>query len=611
MNVMRVKFRQFFFTLVMVALVISSCAAPGKGGGGKLLVSAKHPQTGIQQGQVFDLELKLSNPDTINATVQEIRFESNFFEWASYEGSIPPLTMEKQANGDGVIKLDMTIAPTGVEDFVFRFRANKSGDVLGNWRVVAGSAITAIETRMKITGTTPTGWDPGVSPEEAAPDLGAIPFQAVVQITAFVDMDGEAVPRWSGSGTIISADGLILTNDHVVSSTRYEQVVALLVSLTVAQDQPPVDSYYANVVQADAALDLAVIKPAWDMDGNPLDYSQLKLPFVPLGDSDTLDLGEPIVILGYPVIGGGTITLTRGEVSGFTSEEPFGNRAFIKTSGTIAGGNSGGLAVDSVGKIVGIPTQMGYGEASLDIVDCRPVRDTNRDGYIDENDDCVPTGGFINALRPINLATEMINAAKRGEVAVSTGENQNIVYQNSGDVIFEDDFSNGSSGWLNSEDADGKRAYENAEYTIEVTSPMYWYWSDQYFAYDALMAEADVRVVKSVGDADYGFVCGLQDDQNFTALEISEDGYFTIWKQAGDEFKTLIDWTYSEQIAGSGPFRLAAQCSREKLLLAVDGVLLGEIQDPDFKPGSFGMIAGTFENGGFKVAFDNLIIMIP
>ena len=611
MNVMRGKFKQTIFTLFLVVLVVSSCASPKKSAGGKLLVSAKHPQTGIQQGQVFDLELKLSNPDRINATVQEIRFEANFFEWASYEGSIPPLTMEQQTNGDGVIKLDMTIAPTGVEDFVFRFRANKSGDVQGNWRVVSGSAITAIETKMKIAGTTPTGWEPGISPEEEAPDLGAIPFKAVVQITAFVNMDGESVPRWSGSGTIISPDGLILTNNHVVSSTRYEEVVALLVSLTVAQDQPPVDSYYANVVQADAALDLAVIKPAWDMEGNELEYSQLKLPFVPLGDSDTLDLGESIVILGYPVIGGGTITLTRGEVSGFTSEEPFGNRAFIKTSGTIAGGNSGGLAVDSVGKIVGIPTQMGYGEASLDIVDCRAVRDTNRDGYIDENDDCVPTGGFINALRPINLATEMINAAKRGEVAVSTGESQNVVYQNSGDIIFEDDFSNTSSGWLNTADADGKRAYENGEYTIEITAPMYWYWSDQYFAYDALMAEADVRVVKSVGYADYGFICGLQDDQNFTALEISEDGYFTFWKQVGDDLITLIDWTYSEQLTGAGSYHLAAQCSREKLLLAVDGVLLGEFQDPDFTPGSFGMIAGTYENGGFKVAFDNLIIMIP
>ena len=611
METMIVKLRQNLLLLLIVMLLAGSCVVPGPSGGGKLQVSAKNPGTAIQQGQVFDLELTLSNPDIVNAAVKEIRFESNFFEWASYEGSIPPLSMETQANGDGVIKLDITIAPTGVEDFIFRFRANKSGDVLGNWQVVSDSVITAIETKMKVAGTTPTGWDPGLSPEEQAPDLGAIPYQAVVQITAFVDIDGEAVPRWSGSGTIISSDGLILTNDHVVSSTRYDEVVALLVSLTVAQDQPPVDSYYAYVVQADSQLDLAVIKPAWDMQGNPLDYSQLKLPFVPLGDSDTLNLGESIVILGYPVIGGGTITLTRGEVSGFTAEEPFGNRAFIKTSGTIAGGNSGGLAVNFLGEIVGIPTQLGSGDISLDIVDCRPVRDTNRDGYIDQNDDCVPTGGFINALRPINLALEMIEAAKRGEVTVSSGESQNLAYHGAGEVVFADDFSDASSGWLRTSDEDGKRAYENGEYTIEVVSPMYWYWSDQYFPYDVLMAEADVRVVNSVGDADYGFICGLQDDQHFTALEISEDGYFTIWKQLGDDYITLIEWTYSEQLAGSGPYRLGVQCSREKLLLAVDGILLGEVQDPDYSPGSFGLIAGTFETGGFKVAFDNLIIMIP
>ncbi len=611
MKMKRIKFRQCLLISLLTMLTLSSCIVPSTSIEGKLEVSAKQPNTGIKQGQVFDLELKLSNPNPVNANAQEIRFQANFFDWASYEGSIPPLAMETQANGDGVINLDLTIAPTGVEEFVFRFRANKSGDVVGNWQVISGAGITAIETRMSIAGSTPMGWDPGLSPEEPAPDLGAIPYQAVVQITAFVDIDGISVPRWTGSGTIISSDGLILTNDHVVSSTRFDQVSALLVSLTVAQDQPPVESYYAYVVQADASLDLAVIKPVRDIQGNPLDYSQLKLPFVPLGDSDTLDLGESIVILGYPVIGGGTITLTRGEVSGFTSEEPYGNRAFIKTSGTIAGGNSGGLAVDSLGQIVGIPTQLGSGDLSLDIVDCRPVRDTNRDGYIDGDDDCVPTGGFINALRPINLAKEMIEAAKRGEVTVSTGESQNLTYHGSGEIVFEDDFSNVDSGWLRTSDEDGKRAYENGEYTIEVTSPMYWYWSDQYFPYDTLMAEADVRVVNSVGDADYGFICGLQDDQNFTALEISEDGYFTIWKQVGEEYLTLIDWTYSEQLAGSGPYRLGVECGREKLLLAVDGILLGQVQDPDYSPGSFGFIAGTFDTGGFKVAFDNLIIMIP
>ena len=608
---MRNKVRQVSILMFILMFIISSCVSSAGVGNGKLVVSAKHPDTGIQQGQVFDLELQLSNPDTINATVQEIRFEANFFEWASYEGSIPPLTMEQQANGDGVIKLDMTIAPTGVENFIFRFKANKSGDLKGTWQVVANSAVTSIETALKVAGTTPTSWDPGVSVEEDAPDLGPIPYQAVVQITAYINYYGQVVPAWTGSGTIISSDGLILTNDHVVSSTRYDEVVALMVSLTVAQDQLPVDSYYAYVVQADAARDLAVIKLAEDMQGNPLDYSQLKLPFVPLGDSDTLDLGEAIVILGYPGIGGATITLTRGEVSGFTAEEPFGNRAFIKTSGTIAGGNSGGLAVDSEGRIVGVPTQVGYGDASVDMVDCRPLRDTNRDGYIDDYDDCVPTGGFINALRPINLAKDMIEAARRGEVAVSSGETQNVVYGNSGTIIFEDDFSDQNSGWLVSADKDGRRAYENDEYTIEVATPLYLFWGDQYFAYDALLAEVDVRVVNPVGDADFGFICGLQDNENFTALEISEDGYFIIWKQMGSEYLPLINWTYSEQLAGSGPFHLEAQCSQEKLALAVNGILLGEVYDPDFVAGSFGMIVGTFETGGIKVAFDNLKIMIP
>ena len=133
MNHLSLKFRQGSVILMVAVLMLSSCGAPGRGSGAALLVNAKHPEVGIQQGQIFDLELSLSNPDTVNANVKEIRFASNFFEWASYEGSIPPLTMEEQANGDGVIKLDMVIAPTGVEDFVFRFRATKSGEVQGDW----------------------------------------------------------------------------------------------------------------------------------------------------------------------------------------------------------------------------------------------------------------------------------------------------------------------------------------------------------------------------------------------------------------------------------------------------------------------------------------------
>jgi len=119
--------------------------------------------------------------------------------------------------------------------------------------------------------------------------------------------------------------------------------------------------------------------------------------------------------LGYPGIGGETITFTEGAVSGFTSERAVEGRAWIKTDATIAGGNSGGMAVNAAGELIGIPTRASAGETDGDIVDCRPVVDTNRDGLIDDNDTCVPIGGFINGLRPVNLARPLIAAAESGE----------------------------------------------------------------------------------------------------------------------------------------------------------------------------------------------------
>jgi S1-C subfamily serine protease len=149
-----------------------------------------------------------------------------------------------------------------------------------------------------------------------------------------------------------------------------------------------------------------------------VNYAALNLPVVPLGDSDALAIGDDLIILGYPGIGGATITLTSGKVAGFTAQGGLGDRAFIKTSATIAGGNSGGLAANTAGELVGIPTQLGYG-GDDQFVDCRVLVDTNGDGRVDERDDCVPTGGFINALRPVNLALPLIERAKAGQINIS------------------------------------------------------------------------------------------------------------------------------------------------------------------------------------------------
>ncbi len=183
--------------------------------------------------------------------------------------------------------------------------------------------------------------------------------------------------------------------------------------MTKKSDEPPVPVFLAGVVQASKELDLAVLQIRSDLSGKDLDPSTLGLPNVPLGDSDELELGDTLNIFGYPGIGGKNITYTAGPVSGFDTDPNFKGRAWIKTSASISGGNSGGTAVTDDGLLVGIPTQGGSASANA-AVDCRAVADTNRDGKLDDKDTCVPAGGFINSLRSVNAAKSLIEAAQDG-----------------------------------------------------------------------------------------------------------------------------------------------------------------------------------------------------
>jgi S1-C subfamily serine protease len=252
---------------------------------------------------------------------------------------------------------------------------------------------------------------------------------AVVQLGPLVQVtqNGRTSLRYIpwGSGSIVSPKGYILTNHHVTDVSDLKDQARgqpnvkviegkLAVLLTKSQDEPPVATYIADVVADSTQLDLAVLHITQNLNGQAVNDSSLKLPFVELGDSDAVDIGDKIHIFGYPGIGGATITFTSGDVAGFSFERGITGRAWIKTSATIAGGNSGGTAVDDNGKLVGIPTQAGSGEEGTSPVDCRPVADTNGDGRIDNNDSCVPLGGFINALRPVNLAKQLIQQALGG-----------------------------------------------------------------------------------------------------------------------------------------------------------------------------------------------------
>jgi serine protease Do len=139
-----------------------------------------------------------------------------------------------------------------------------------------------------------------------------------------------------GSGVIISPDGYIVTNNHVIDGA-----VDIRVTLTDRRILP------AKLVGADPLTDLAVIK----IDGS-------NLPSVPLGDSTQLHPGQTVLAFGNPL--GFQFTVTRGIVSALNRPNLSADRRspgqFIQTDAAINPGNSGGPLVNAHGEVVGINT---------------------------------------------------------------------------------------------------------------------------------------------------------------------------------------------------------------------------------------------------------------
>ena len=245
-----------------------------------------------------------------------------------------------------------------------------------------------------------------------------------VQLSIVVNgtVDGREQIIWYavGSGSVVSHDGLILTNHHLITPAGIDEKLAELEAqlaaegkaVTLAVDRErfmvaisdgrhlPEPRFDARVAASDPDLDLAVLRVDGDARGGPIDAA-LDLPALPLGSSDAVNLGDPVHIFGFPGIGSGSLTYTSGVVSGFLYEDGIDGTAWINTDAVTSGGNSGGSALNDAGELIGIPT-------SGSELDCRPG-DTNRDGVVGPDDvGCVPTGGSLTQLRPIDLARPLL-----------------------------------------------------------------------------------------------------------------------------------------------------------------------------------------------------------
>ena len=201
--------------------------------------------------------------------------------------------------------------------------------------------------------------------------------------SAVVNIYCEGVSGWDsdnvsgGSGTIITDDGLILTNAHIIPSGKNESAneKSCLVILPDPTTGAAKEIYYAKplvIPDISEKYDLAFIQiddVYYDQEEG-IAYGEYPKKF-PAYDSDlyckneNVKLGEPVRIYGYPAISGGyALTITDGVVSSLLI-----NEGLIITSAKIGHGNSGGLAVDKNGCRIGIPSMVSSDESeSLGVI---------------------------------------------------------------------------------------------------------------------------------------------------------------------------------------------------------------------------------------------------
>lgn len=146
----------------------------------------------------------------------------------------------------------------------------------------------------------------------------------------------ELVEQGSGSGIIISSDGYIVTNQHVI-----EGAAEILVILNTG------DEYTATLIGADSKSDLAVLK-----------IDKTGLPAATLGNSETVRVGELAVAIGNPLGQELAGSVTAGVVSAVNRTMTVDNKVYnlIQTDAAINPGNSGGALVNQYGEVIGINT---------------------------------------------------------------------------------------------------------------------------------------------------------------------------------------------------------------------------------------------------------------
>jgi hypothetical protein len=183
-------------------------------------------------------------------------------------------------------------------------------------------------------------------------------------------------------------------------------------------------------------------------------------------------------------------------------------------------------------------------------------------------------------------------------------------------VLFQDEFSDPSSGWDRYMDPDGSLSdYVDGNYRILVNEADVDIISNPGKSFSDVAIKVTVQKHGGPDDNIFGVICRFQDVDNFYELAVSSDGYYGIGRKSNGDFI----WLNADQMQSSDRIHtgdltnlIQAECVKTRLTLIVNGHKLAEVTDKTLpQSGDIGLMAGAYKETGVDIYFDHLLVKKP
>ncbi len=185
--------------------------------------------------------------------------------------------------------------------------------------------------------------------------------------------------------------------------------------------------------------------------------------------------------------------------------------------------------------------------------------------------------------------------------------------QQTGNILFRDDFSDSGSGWEVGDYSGGSVGYRNGSYFVRSQESGSVMWGVANHSFSDVIVQVDATQIAAPANDNnaFGIKCREKDGNGY-GFVISGDGYYSIQIITDGDWEPLVDWSASDAIhTGNDTNHIRAICDGSYLALAVNGKLLAETHDDTYSAGDISLTATTFEDEPTEIHYDNLVVIRP